>query len=193
MKKKSSDVLHHILDDHEVLRESIDVILSEEISLTEKKSELEKFLRNLQLHTRTEKVCFYDAVVSLKGVRPWILHATEEHNIADNLVRELEGMSFKRDWTDEVDAKAKVLAELVKRHAEEEEAELFPVVKANLTKTELDNLGVVYLQKRKEFKNDLQESYMLPTMDDMTNLVYQGWRGALHRVTSYVSKINPSR
>jgi hemerythrin-like domain-containing protein len=193
---KRQDILHLIAADHESLRESIEILLMEESSITDKKRQLERFLRNLEIHTKTEQQSFYDSVISFKQIRPLILEAYEEHTLADNLCGELKNMSYLSEWTDAVEAKTKVLAELVKRHLEEEEAMLFPLVRNNLTKAELDNLGMVYLQKRIDTKHELDQAFTLPSLpfvDDFSNLVQGGWRGAFNRVSSYVSKFNPSR
>jgi hypothetical protein len=193
---KKQDILHLISSDHEALRESIEILLMEEASITDKKRQLERFLRNLEIHTKTEQQSFYDSIVSFKAIRPLILEAYEEHTLADTLVSELKTMNYMTDWTDEVEAKARVLAELVKRHAEEEEGMLFHLCRNNLTKAELENLGMVYLQKRIDTKHELDKAFTMPSIpfvDDVQNLVQGGWRGAMYRVSSYVSKFNPSR
>ncbi len=193
---KKQDILHLITADHESLRESIEILLMEEAPLSDKKRQLERFLRNLEIHTKTEQQSFYDSVISFKQIRPFVLEAYEEHALADSLCGELKNMPYMTDWSDATEAKSKVLAELVKRHLEEEEAMLFPMVRNNLTKAELDNLGMVYLQKRIDTKHELDQAFSLPSLpfvDDFSNLVQGGWRGALSRVSSYVSKFNPSR
>src|SRR4051812_44176283 len=83
---KKQDILHLIADDHEALRESIEVLLMEEASITDKKRQLERFLRNLEVHTKTEQQSFYDSLIGFKQIRPLILEAYEEHTIADNLM-----------------------------------------------------------------------------------------------------------
>lgn len=191
--KEKKDILSLVMLDHETLRESIEVLTSEEASLTDKKRHLNRFLKNLRLHTKAEEASFYDGLVELKDLRAQVLEAYEEHSIADTLTFELESMHFESDWTDEVEAKAKVLAELIKHHAEEEEAELFPEARKLLTKKDLENLGEIYLKKRKDFKTELDEQPLLPSLGQFSTTIQEGWKGALHRVSSYVSKISPPR
>lgn len=68
-------------------------------------------------------------------------------------------------------AKAKVLAELVAPHLKEEEQELFPKIKTYLTKTELENLGVIYLQLRKDLRRKLERRFTLPSFNMVSSFV----------------------
>lgn len=186
--KVKKDILHLIEKDHQVLFDSIKVLTEEEFSTTEKKRQLDRFLFNLKVHKETEEAALYESLVALKDLRPLVLESYEEHNIADHLVAELQAMNFmKHEWDDEVEAKAKVLAELIFHHAREEENELFPVIQATLTRQELNTLGAVYLQRRKEFKDRFDREFVLPSVDQISLLVQKRLKSAVNQVSNFVS------
>ena len=60
---------------------------------------------------------------------------------------ELEASNFETNWTDQIEAKAKVLAELVKHHVQEEENDLLPDTKKSLSPDELVRLGGIYKKR----------------------------------------------
>ncbi len=181
--KKS--ILELIKIDHRLLRESIPVLKSEDALASEKKKQLERFLFNLSVHAKTEEKTLYNALNDLKALRPMILEGYEEHNIADHLSVELTALTAFSVWSDETEAKAKVLAELIEHHLDEEESELFPKIKTYLTKTELENLGVIYLTIRKDLRRELENRFTLPSL---TMAALAG------RVSSFVSsKFSVSR
>ena len=189
MKKKISkkDILQLMKIDHDMLREAIEVFKNEHAFPSEKTRQLERFLFNLKVHSEAEEVSFYDSMVGLLKLRAKILEGYEEHNLANHLMIELKAMNFKNFWSEEVDAKAKVLAELIEHHLNEEESKLFPVVKANMTKTELENLGVIYLQTRKEKRRELENRFTLPSIESVTVAVQESFKGTFGRVSSFVS------
>ena len=190
--KKS--ILQLIKDDHKLLRESIVVLTSEETVLSEKKRQLERFIFNIKVHAKAEETSLYNSLIELQDIRPDILEGFEEHNMADHLMMELDAKNFQSDWSDEIDAKAKVLAEIIEHHVKDEETELFPKIKSYLTKTELENLGVIYLQTRKDLRRELESRFTLPSLRTASWVVQEGFKGTFERVSSFVSsKFSASR
>ncbi len=181
------NILQLIKDDHNLLRESIVVLKSEDAFQSEKKRQLERFLFNIKVHAKAEETSLYNNLIELQEIRPDILVGFEEHNVADHLMMALDGQNFQPDWTDEIDAKAKVLAEIIEHHVEEEETELFPKIKSYLTKTELENLGVIYLQTRKDLRRELESRFILPSLKTASWVVQEGFKGTFERVSSFVS------
>lgn len=147
MKKANSlDIVSLIVIDHGVLRESIDVLKEPESALAEKRKQLKRFIANLRVHAKSEEQTLYEAVLTYRDLHMETLEAFTEHAIATTILEELEKSGFETHWTDEIEAKAKVMAELVEHHAEEEEQEMLPVVRKIFTKMELENLGASYLE-----------------------------------------------
>jgi hemerythrin-like domain-containing protein len=70
-----------------------------------------------------------------------------EHHIADRLVDEIKFAIEEDVW----EAKAKVLAELVEHHIEEEEEEMLPQVRKAIELEERERIGEEYLRLRASF------------------------------------------
>ena len=147
-----------IKNDHKPLKEGIQVLTSDSSKPAHKKSALKKFLMDLKLHAKTEEASLYDKVVDNKEVHEIVLEGYEEHSVADLLADELEGSGFENDFTDELQAKSKVLAELVKHHIEEEEEEMLVDLKKAVSEEELVQLGELYKRTYEAFSKELSVS-----------------------------------
>src|SRR6185503_4243475 len=82
---------------------------------------------------------FYPFVKGLnEGITSDVLESLEEHHIVKWLLSELEGMD---PHAERFDAKVTVLMENVRHHVEEEEGDLFPKVRDQMSRSQLDELG----------------------------------------------------
>ena len=151
---EKQNIVTIIKEDHKPLKEGIQVLISDSAKPSQKKSALKKFLIDLKLHAKTEEASLYESVVDVKEVHEVVLEGYEEHSLADMLADELEGSGFESDFTDELQAKAKVLGELVKHHIEEEEEEMLPQLKKAVSEETLVQIGEVYLKTYKAFASE---------------------------------------
>jgi hemerythrin-like domain-containing protein len=92
-----------------------------------KKKLADQICNALILHTTIEEEIFYPAVrEAVKEAEDKLDEAVVEHASAKDLIAQIQEM----DPDDELyDAKVKVLSEQVEHHVEEEEKEMFPMVK----------------------------------------------------------------
>ncbi len=141
---EKENIITLIKNDHKPIKEGIQILISDSTKPSQKKSALKKFLLDLKLHAKSEEAALYDNVVDIKEVHNIVLEGYEEHSVADLLADELEASNFESHYTDELQAKAKVLAELVKHHVEEEEEELLNDLKKVCSEEELVTLGEQY-------------------------------------------------
>jgi len=123
-------------------------------SAGEKHQIVEQICRELDVHAEVEEELFYPAVErSAQGgekdekAESSVKESYEEHALVKTLVSELKGTSARDDG--QLDAKVKVLEELVKHHVGEEEGTLMPRAKKLLSSEELDSLGA-RLEVRKQ-------------------------------------------
>jgi hemerythrin-like domain-containing protein len=152
MKTKSADIIQIIKDDHKPLKAGIKILKSESKSDSEKINALKQFLHDLEVHAKSEERSLYDNTVEEEEVREPILEGYVEHALADLLSTQLKTADFAKNWTDELAAKAKVLAELVEHHIEEEEEEMLPDLRKAADKETLADLGAIYLKHKKEIE-----------------------------------------
>lgn len=159
---KPQDIIALIKRDHVPLRAGIKILKSEEATDSQKKKALKIFLRDLELHAKAEEKSLYESAQTESEVRSTILEGYEEHEIADALALELKALNFENEWNDHLAAKAKVLAELVEHHVEEEEREMLPEVEEVYSKEELLQLGEQYVQAYKEVQAGLALENIVP-------------------------------
>jgi hemerythrin-like domain-containing protein len=156
---EKENIITIIKNDHKPLKEGIQILTSESSKPAQKKSALKKFLVDLKLHAKTEEASLYDNVVEVKEVHDTVLEGYEEHSVADLLGDELEALGTDSELSDEIEAKAKVLAELVKHHIEEEEEEMLADLKKAVSEEELVRLGELYKQTYRKMAQQLAESH----------------------------------
>jgi hemerythrin-like domain-containing protein len=74
----------------------------------------------------------------VKELNAIVLEALEEHHLVDDIVEQLKDTPFDDEhWS----AKFKVTKENVEHHIDEEEKEMFKLVRANFSAEELEELG----------------------------------------------------
>jgi hemerythrin superfamily protein len=93
----------------------------------------------LEVHTKIEEEIFYPAVRDLNDeIHDLVTEGIEEHHVVDSLMEEAKGLNPSDEpWA----AKIKVLIENVEHHAEEEEKEMFPLVRKALGADARSELG----------------------------------------------------
>ncbi len=92
----------------------------------------------LNVHEAIEEQVLYPALRPFAAAHELVLEGTEEHHVADMLLKELHGVATDDEqWG----AKFKVLKESVTHHIKEEERGMFPTARGVLAKEELLALG----------------------------------------------------
>ena len=155
---------------HDYLQESISYILDNDSTDFQKQEHLERFFRLVEMHAKAEEETLYEHLkqnTSIEG-RVEGLSGKTEHDIVFQLEAELNRMNYKNNWTEEIEAKAKVAAVQIKNHINEEEDTMFSIAESHMTQEELEQIRDVYIQKC--------ISYLIT---DKTNDVQAGeWRSA---------------
>ena len=104
---------------------------------SEKQELFDRIADDFAAHGEIEERIFYPAVY-VGELKDQLREAVEEHLAAKRVVADLLVME---PLDEQFDAKMKVLKELIEHHVEEEEGELFPLVRQNFAREELDALG----------------------------------------------------
>lgn len=160
MKNKFQNIITLIKEDHAPIKEEIRIFTNENSRPAEKKRALKAFLKNLKIHAKAEEMSLYYNEVDDKKVRKPILEAYVEHAMAETLARKLESADIDAGLSDELEARAKVLAELVKHHLEEEESKMLVKLKEANSEERLEELGRVYLEAKRQV---LEKFFPTPT------------------------------
>lgn len=98
-----------------------------------------KIFDELETHTQIEEDVFYPAVRNLDvaELTESVDESIQEHHVVKVLMREIADLSEPDIFA----AKMTVLIENVEHHADEEESDMFPPVRENMSADDLDRLG----------------------------------------------------
>lgn len=151
MDESKVDPVQMLIEDHNHVKGNFESF--EQASDEGKEALLKDTLLALVVHTKLEEELVYPVVKKDDDVM--IGEAEEEHHVADFLITELKSMTVKDK---KLDSKFKVLGELVKHHAMEEEEELFPKLrKLDIDFEELAHKMIARKRELKEKYNDLKK------------------------------------
>jgi hemerythrin superfamily protein len=105
----------------------------------EKRAVVDRIIEELSIHAAVEEQLFYPVTRStVPETEEIALESLEEHHIVKWVLSELEKMSPEDE---RFDAKVTVLMENVRHHVQEEEEEYFPMVRDELGRNALNDLG----------------------------------------------------
>jgi hemerythrin-like domain-containing protein len=105
----------------------------------EKREIVDRIIEELSSHAAIEEQLFYPvARATVPKAEAIVLESLEEHHIVKWVLSELEGMAPEDE---RFDAKVTVLIENVRHHVKEEEDEFFPMVRDQLGRNALGDLG----------------------------------------------------
>jgi iron-sulfur cluster repair protein YtfE (RIC family) len=143
--RSAMDAISLLKQDHQKVRQMLKRLVSDG---TEEL--LDQIENELKVHTQIEEEIFYpafkDAIQSEKDEH--IYHeALEEHHVVDLVLPEIKSSS---EGSEQFDAKAKVLKDIVEHHAEEEETEMFPKARKAMGAARLRELGEELKQRKEE-------------------------------------------
>lgn len=150
---KIEDITNALKEDHEVLRKFGEVLKSEDASLSEKKTAYKNFSSLLKSHAKSEEKAVYEKCLKVDDLEQEAEEGYVEHQIADTLMKKLETTQNKEKWQ----AMAKVLAEVVEHHADEEEKELLPEVKKEFESDERQEMTRQFLTLRERSQKGVNE------------------------------------
>ena len=134
------DAIRLLKDDHKVVEKLFkDFEKAGDEAYTGKRATVDRIIEELSKHAAIEEQLFYPVVrATVPDTEDIALESLEEHHIVKWVLDELDGM----DPHDErFDAKVTVLMENVRHHVEEEEQEFFPMVRKELGRKALNDLG----------------------------------------------------
>jgi iron-sulfur cluster repair protein YtfE (RIC family) len=107
----------------------------------------------LEVHTTIEEEIFYPAIRDEdEELSETVDESLQEHHVVDVLMNEMRDLT---DGSDEWVAKMTVLIENVEHHADEEEQEMFPDVREQLSADRLRELGDQMASRKETAKAEL--------------------------------------
>jgi hemerythrin superfamily protein len=145
--KANTDAITMLKDDHKTVEQLFKRFeKAGERAHVEKRNLVDRIIEALSMHAAIEEQVFYPVVrATVPGAEDLTLESLEEHHTVKWTLSELDSMSPEHE---RFDAKMTVLIENVRHHVEEEERELFPMVRNELGRDSLNDLGNVMAELR---------------------------------------------
>lgn len=151
--ENKTDLISLLEEHHDFLEESMDVLMDDSEVDSEKQIHLARFFRLLEMHGKAEEETVYHhlKVNADKEARLEGFGGQDEHDILFLLEDELIQMGYQTKWSEEIAAKAKVIANLMKNHIKAEENDMLPLAEKDFSDAEFEILRVEYLEKCKNY------------------------------------------
>jgi len=148
-KNISEDIIDMILEDHKPIKKHIKILKDLEVDIDERKETFESFASQLDAHAQSEERTLYEFMKKEDDLLEEALEGDVEHGLAKQLIEELKDSDDDAMWS----AKAKVLAEMVEHHIEEEEEDIIPDFRKHSEKSERSQLGQEYMDLKLELES----------------------------------------
>jgi hemerythrin-like domain-containing protein len=147
------NALDLLQEDHDRIKPLLDALKETTDRAEKTRGELFSRLKaELTVHEIIEEEIFYPALKEHPKAKEIVLEGYEEHDVVSRLMGELDGM----DATDEhFGPKAKVMAENIEHHIEEEEGEMFKQARQVFEADELEALGDRMAQRKESARQEL--------------------------------------
>ncbi len=117
----------------------------------------EQIKEELEVHTHIEEAIFYPQLKE-KGdeeLKKIVLEGIEEHHQVKIFLRELDSLV---EDSEKFDPKLKVVMENVTHHVQEEEGEMFQMVKEQFSEHDLQQMGTEMEKEKAKFKKSQKAS-----------------------------------
>lgn len=144
--KEPTDLISAIKQDHEGLRQYIDVLKDTDREMAERRRAYALFSALLKSHTVAEEEAVYKPI-ERPAKSDLVIRIEEgfvEHRVCDDIMTRMEKTDDAVVWS----AHANVLAELVEHHLDEEEEKMFPLIREQISKSMEADLIIDYLDLR---------------------------------------------
>jgi hemerythrin-like domain-containing protein len=139
MEDKTSifSILRH---EHDIVKANLTQLINQNVTRTDIFMQTRDALNS---HMRGEETVLYPMLEGKPNMRSIALASKEEHDLARQIINEVPAATSNDEWI----SKIRVLNDLVTKHAEVEENDVFPQAKAYLSTEQQDNLGREYTSK----------------------------------------------
>jgi hemerythrin-like domain-containing protein len=138
---RTKDAIAVLKQDHRNVQELLEKLESARLRPSKTRdSILLKIEQEMKIHSRIEEEIFYPAYkdsARKKEDQSLYFESLEEHHLVDEVMDECHQQQSNESFA----AKCKVLKDLIEHHIREEERDLFPKAKKNLSSSMLRDLG----------------------------------------------------
>lgn len=145
------DIVKLIMLDHAPLKRLIAILKDSDLTIRTRRRAFDQFAPLLLVHVHAEQESFYTFLKDEnRELRVHGLEGEVEHALAEYMIDEVKMAEDVGIWS----ARAKVLAELVEHHIEEEEEEIIPDFKKQVDIEDRVLIGKQYLELKDHFRRE---------------------------------------
>lgn len=145
------DIVKLIMLDHAPLKRLIAILKDSDLTIRTRRRAFDQFAPLLLVHAHAEQESFYAFLKDEnRELRVHGLEGEVEHALAEYMIDEVKMAEDVGVWS----ARAKVLAELVEHHIEEEESEIIPDFKKEVDIEDRVLIGKQYLDLKDHFRRE---------------------------------------
>ncbi len=138
---KSTDATTLLKHDHDAVKK-----MFQQFEKSTDRKLAQEICMELTVHTQLEEQAFYPPIRKLSGLEDMVIESLEEHRQAKEMIERV------RSSTDQLEPEMKVLIEDVLHHVEEEEKQMFPKLRKQMDKQQLETLGQSMLKTKMSLK-----------------------------------------
>jgi iron-sulfur cluster repair protein YtfE (RIC family) len=131
------DAIQFLIQEHEKVRRTLADIDSESYREPAKKKMFEELCHDLIRHEKMEHQIWYPRFKDNEKVDDTVRHLISEEKNAERAIKAFDSVTSESEW----DIKFTKFKKDVEHHANEEEKNLFPLIKRLLTEDELVEIG----------------------------------------------------
>src|SRR6185503_21077281 len=156
---KAKDVIALLKEDHANVRELLGKLVEGKSRAQKSRQQLfAEIEMELELHSRVEEEIVYPVFLEIveRTDRHLFFEAKEEHALVRRVMDEMDAGSPEDE---EFSARAQVLLDLVEHHAQEEEREMFPLLKAETEPERLREMGAEIETRKQELRPEFEGRY----------------------------------
>lgn len=138
-----------ILQDHKALKNLLKILKDEDETAARKKAAFPLFKSLLNSHTQIEEKVLYGISKHIRGLERKTNEGFVEHDVANNLLAKIRTPSGRKSLEHWV-AQVQVLSELVEHHLKEEESDLLPKLRKEMSIEEQQKACQKFLKLREK-------------------------------------------
>ena len=157
----SWEVVSCLLADQKVLRKQLEEFSSPELGWEERRASFDSFLPAFTAYTRAEEEIVLSRALEIEETRVMAMAALEEHEIAEFMIDRAKHSAHG----EQLEARLRVLCDLLEHHMKQKERELFPQLRARLSVAEREEMGMRYREAKE--RNELAPVFQMPLRDSL--------------------------
>jgi len=153
------EIVNCLVEDQQILASRIRSLRAQ--ASEQRRAALDELASLLAAYCRAEEEVVLARAFEIENLRVIAMAALEEHELAELLIDRAKHSAHE----EQLDARLRVLCDLVERHLEKNERDLFPRLRAQLSAEEREEMGMRYRETKS--RNELAPVFQMPMRETL--------------------------